>query len=63
MKKENNTVYTKTLNKLGKLALASTLILMLSYFYGWTYVIPFIFGLIAMIITTSSSLAFGFCLF
>ena len=63
MTKENNTVYTKTLNKLGKLALASTLILMLSYFYGWTYVIPFIFGLIAMIITTSSSLAFGFVFF
>lgn len=63
MKKENNTVYTKTLNKLGKLALASILILMLSYAYGWTYVIPFIFGLIAMIITTSSSLAFGFVFF
>lgn len=63
MKKENNTVYTKTLNKLGKLALASILILMLSYSYGWTYVIPFIFGLIAMIITTSSSLAFGFVFF
>lgn len=63
MKKENNTVYTKTLNKLSKLALASILILMLSYAYGWTYVIPFIFGLIAMIITTSSSLAFGFVFF
>ena len=63
MKKENNTVYTKTFNKLGKLALASILILMFSYAYGWTYVIPFIFGLIAMIITTSSSLAFGFVFF
>ena len=63
MKEENNTVYTKTLNKLGKLALASILILMLSYAYGWTYVIPFIFGLIVMIITTSSSLAFGFVFF
>lgn len=63
MTKENNTVYTKTLNKLGKLALASTLILMLSYFYGWTYVIPFIFGLIAMIIITAASLAFGFVFF
>lgn len=63
MKKENNTVYTKTLNKLGKLAIASILILAFSYFYGWTYVIPFIFGLIAMIITTSSSLAFGFVFF
>lgn len=63
MKKENNTVYVKTINKLGKLALASILILMLSYAYGWTYVIPFIFGLIAMIITTSSSLAFGFVFF
>lgn len=63
MKKENNTVYTKTLNKLGKLALTSILILMLSYAYGWTYVISFIFGLIAMIITTSSSLAFGFVFF
>lgn len=63
MTKENDTVYTKTLNKLGKLALASTLILMLSYFYGWTYVIPFIFGLIAMIIITAASLAFGFVFF
>ena len=63
MKKENNTVYTKTLNKLGKLALASILIFMFSYAYGWTYVVPFIFGLIAMIITTSSSLAFGFVFF
>ena len=63
MKKENNTVYTKTFNKLGKLALASIFIFLLSYFYGWTYVVPFIFGLIAMIITTSSSLAFGFVFF
>lgn len=63
MKKENNTVYVKTLNKLSKLALASIFIFLLSYFYGWTYVIPFIFGLIAMIITTSSSLAFGFVFF
>ena len=63
MKKENSTVYVKTFNKLGKLALASILILMLSYFYGWTYVIPFIFGLIAMIIITASSLAFGFVFF
>lgn len=63
MKKENNTVYVKTFNKLGKLALASILILMLSYAYGWTYVIPFIFGLIAMIITTASSLAYGFVFF
>lgn len=63
MKKENNTVYTKTFNKLGKLALASILILMLSYAYGWTYVIPFIFGLIAMIIITAASLAFGFVFF
>ena len=63
MKKENNTVYVKTFNKLGKLALASALILAFSYFYGWTYVIPFIFGLIAMIIITSSSLAFGFVFF
>lgn len=63
MKKENNTVYTKTFNKLGKLALASILILMLSYAYGWTYVISFIFGLIAMIITTASSLAYGFVFF
>lgn len=63
MTKENNTVYTKTLNKLGKLALASIFIFLLSYFYGWTYVIPFIFGLIAMIIITASSLAFGFVFF
>lgn len=63
MKKENDTVYVKTLNKLSKLALASIFIFLLSYFYGWTYVIPFIFGLIVMIITTSSSLAFGFVFF
>lgn len=63
MKKENNTVYVKTFNKLGKLALASIFIFLLSYFYGWTYVIPFIFGLIAMIITTASSLAYGFVFF
>ena len=63
MKKENNTVYTKTLNKLGKLAAASIFIFLLSYFYGWTFVIPFIFGLVAMIITTASSLAFGFVFF
>lgn len=63
MKEENNTVYVKTLNKLSKLALASIFIFLLSYFYGWTYVIPFIFGLIAMIITTASSLAYGFVFF
>ena len=63
MKKENDTVYVKTFNKLGKLALTSILILMLSYAYGWTYVIPFIFGLIAMIIITAASLAFGFVFF
>ena len=63
MKKENNTVYVKTLNKLSKLALASIFIFLFSYFYGWTYVIPFIFGLIAMIIITAASLAFGFVFF
>lgn len=63
MKKENNTVYTKTLNKLGKLALASILILMFSYAYGWSYIVSFIFGLIAMIIITAASLAFGFVFF
>ena len=63
MKKENNTVYTKTLNKLGKLAIASILILAFSYFYGWTYIIPFIFCLIAMIIITAASLAFCFVFF
>ncbi len=63
MKKENDTVYVKTLNKLGKLAAASIFIFLLSYFYGWTYVIPFIFGLVAMIIITASSLAFGFVFF
>ena len=63
MKKENNTVYTKTFNKLGKLALASILILMLSYAYGWSYIVPFIFCLIAMIIITAASLAFGFVFF
>lgn len=63
MTKENNSVYTKTLNKLKYLALASILIFMFSYSYGWTYVIPFIFGLIAMVIITSSSLAFGFIFF
>lgn len=63
MKKENNTVYVKTFNKLGKLALASALILAFSYFYGWTYIVPFIFCLIAMIIITAASLAFGFVFF
>lgn len=63
MKEENNTVYVKTINKLGKLALASILILMFSYAYGWSYIIPFIFGLIAMIIITAASLAFGFVFF
>lgn len=63
MTKENNTVYVKTLNKLKRLAIASALILAFSYFYSWTYVIPFIFGLIAMIIITASSLAFGFVFF
>ena len=63
MKKENDTVYVKTFNKLGKLALASVLILMLSYAYGWSYIVPFIFGLIAMIIITAASLAFGFVFF
>ena len=63
MKKENNTVYTKTLNKLKRLAIASALILAFSYFYGWTYIVPFIFGLIAMIIITAASLAFGFVFF
>lgn len=63
MTKENNTVYIKTLNKLGKLALASVLILMLSYAYGWSYIVPFIFCLIAMIIITAASLAFGFVFF
>ena len=63
MTKENNTVYTKTLNKLKRLAIASALILAFSYFYGWVYVIPFIFCLIAMIIITAASLAFGFVFF
>lgn len=63
MTKENNTVYTKTLNKLKRLAIASALILAFSYFYGWTYIVPFIFGLIAMIIITAASLAFGFVFF
>ena len=63
MKKENSTVYVKTFNKLGKLALASILILMLSYAYGWSYIVPFIFCLIAMIIITAASLAFGFVFF
>lgn len=63
MKKENNTAYVKTFNKLYKLALASALILAFSYFYGWTYIVPFIFCLIAMIIITAASLAFGFVFF
>ena len=63
MKKENDTVYVKTFNKLGKLALTSILILMLSYAYGWSYIVPFIFCLIAMIIITAASLAFGFVFF
>ena len=63
MKKENNTAYVKTFNKLYKLALASALILMLSYAYGWSYIVPFIFCLIAMIIITAASLAYSFVFF
>ena len=63
MKKENDTVYVKTFNKLGKLALTSILILMFSYAYGWSYIVPFIFCLIAMIIITAASLAYGFVFF
>lgn len=59
MSKENNSVYSKTIRQLSFLAAISLFILLLSYFYGWTFIIPFIFGLIAMIIITSSSLAFG----
>jgi hypothetical protein len=36
---------------------------MFSYAYGWSFIIPFIFGLIAMIIITAASLAFGFVFF
>ena len=61
--KENTTVYAKTLKLLSYLVLASILILMLSYAYGWSFIVPFIFGLIAMILITSSSLAFGFVFF
>lgn len=63
MNQENNSVYTKTTRQLSYLAAASLFILLLSYFYGWAFVIPFIFCLIAMIIITSSSLAFGFVFF
>ena len=63
MKKENDTVYVKTFNKLGKLALASILIFMFSYAYGWSYIVPFIFCLIAMIIITAASLAYSFVFF
>ena len=63
MTKENDSVYTKTTKRLNYLAGTSLFILFLSYFYGWTYIVPFIFGLIAMIIITASSLAFGFVFF
>lgn len=63
MTRENDGFYVKTLKKLKYLALTSLFILLLSYFYGWSYIVPFIFGLIAMIITTASSLAFGFVFF
>ena len=63
MNQENNLVYTKTTRQLSYLAAASLFILLLSYFYGWTFVIPFIFCLIAMIIITSSSLVFSFVFF
>ena len=63
MTRENDGFYVKTLKKLKYLALTSLFILLLSYFYGWTYVIPFIFCLIAMIIITAASLAFGFVFF
>jgi hypothetical protein len=63
MSKENNSVYSKTIRKLTYLAGVSLFILLLSYFYGWSFVIPFFFGLIAMMLITSSSLAFGFVFF
>lgn len=63
MTRENDGFYVKTLKKLKYLALTSLFILLLSYFYGWTYIVPFIFGLIAMIIITAASLAFGFVFF
>lgn len=63
MTRENDGFYVKTLKKLKYLALTSLFILLLSYFYGWSYIVPFIFGLIAMIIITAASLAFGFVFF
>ena len=63
MNKENNTVYTKTTKRLSYLAATSLFILLLSYFYGWTFIISFIFFLIALIIITAASVAFGFCFF
>ena len=63
MNKENNTFYAKITKRLNYLAGTSLFILCLSYFYGWSYIIPFIFGLIAMIIITAASLAFGFVFF
>lgn len=63
MNKENNTVYTKTTKRLSYLAATSLFILLLSYFYGWTFIISFILFLIALIIITAASVAFGFCFF
>ena len=63
MNKENNTFYAKITKRLNYLAGTSLFILCLSYFYGWSYIVPFIFGLIAMIIITAASLAFGFVFF
>ena len=63
MNKENNSVYTKTIRQLSCLAAASLFILLLSYFYGWTFIISFIFFLIALIIIAAASVVFGLCFF
>ena len=63
MEKENNTVYGKTTRRLGYLAGTSLFILLFSYFYGWSFIIPFIFFLIALIIIAAASVVFGLCFF
>lgn len=63
MSEKNDTVYVKMLKRLDCLAITSILLLLLSYFYGWSHVALFILGIIAMTVITSFSLAFGFVFF
>lgn len=63
MKKENNTVYVATLKRLGCFAIAALFIYAFNYYVGWTYLVPFLFCLIVMVIISAAALAFGFTFF